>query len=103
MVDIAAARKFASTSLKGAQVAEKFGNASFSVGGKVFAFTRPEGLVLKLPAPDITRVLADREAEPLVMGKRVMREWILLRLSAPDEYRKELPLLRAAMKFVTAR
>lgn len=103
MVDIAAARKFASTSLKGAQVAEKFGNASFSVGGKVFAFTRPEGLVLKLPAAEITRVLAERDAELLVMGKRVMREWILLRLSGPDEYRKELQLLQTAMKFVSLR
>ena len=55
-----AARTFAANRLDGAQVAEKFGNASFSVGGKVFAFTRPEGLVLKLPEPqpeEVDRVI----------------------------------------------
>jgi hypothetical protein len=99
-VDVAAARTFAANRLDGAQVAEKFGNASFSVGGKVFAFTRPEGLVLKLPPDVLARVVAEREAGPLVMGKRVMREWVLLRLDGPEKYCGELELMQVAMKFV---
>ncbi len=100
-VDVAGARAFAGRVLKGVEVQEKFGNASFSVGGKVFAFTRPEGLVLKLPAEVLARVIAEREAAPLVMGKRVMKEWVLLRLhDGAEGYRGELELMRVAMGFV---
>jgi len=99
-VDLAAARQFAAAHLPGAAVAGKFGNASFSIAGKVFAFTRPDGLVLKLPAAALAELYAAREAQPLVMGKRTMREWAHLRLPAPDGYREELPLLLAAMAYV---
>ncbi len=100
-IDIEAARSFAAAKLGGAEVAQKFGNASFSIGGKVFAFTRPNGLVLKLPAEVLRDVIGKREAAPLVMGKRVMREWVLLHLDGPEQYREELELLRIAMAFVS--
>jgi hypothetical protein len=99
-VDIAAARAFAVERLVGAEVAEKFGNASFTSDGKVFAFTRPEGLVLKLPPDVLLQVVAERDAVPLVMGKRVMREWVVLPLEHVEAYRDEVELLQAAMKFV---
>jgi hypothetical protein len=99
-VDLAAARFFAAAYLPLAQVNAKFGNASFSVAGKVFAFTRPDGLVLKLPPEIVAATLATREAQPLVMGKRTMREWVHLKLPMPESYRDELYLLRAAMAFV---
>jgi hypothetical protein len=99
-VDVDVARLFAMERLGGAEVTQKFGNASFSISGKVFAFTRPDGLVLKLPADILAQVLAEREAGDLVMGKRVMREWVLLRMKDAEGYRDELDLLRAAMDFV---
>ena len=100
-IDLAAARAFAARHLPGVAVAEKFGNASFSVAGKVFAFTRPDGLVLKLPPESLARLYATREAAPLVMGKRTMREWAHLHLPSGEEYREELPLLRESMIFVS--
>lgn len=99
-VNLAEARAFAAEHLGGAEVVEKFGNASFSVGGKVFAFTRPDGLVLKLAPDTLAQVLLEREASHLVMGKRVMREWVLLRLDSPERYSAEVALMRAAMTFV---
>lgn len=83
----------------GVSVHSKFGNASFQAGKKVFAFTRPEGVAMKLPEERIRSVMEDRDAEFLVMGKKTMREWMLLRLdgriTAPD-----LELLREAKNFV---
>ncbi len=99
-IDLAAARAFAATNLPGAQVNAKFGGASFFVAGKVFAFTRPKGLVLKLPQEAIAHLLATRDAQNLTMGKRVMREWALLPLRTRDSYVDEVPLLRSAMAFV---
>ena len=58
----------------------KFGNASFQTGAKVFAFTRPEGIAMKLPESRIRALVEKRQVEFLVMGKRTMREWMLLRL-----------------------
>ena len=98
--DLAAARAFAASSLCGAEVTGKFGNTSFSIGGKVFAFTRPDGLVLKLNPDELVRVMKTRRAAPLVMGKRTMREWVHLHLPHADAYRDELPLLYAAMRYV---
>lgn len=99
-LNIADVRAFASLHLPGVAVAEKFGNASFSVEGKVFAFTRPDGLVLKLPPESLACLFATREATPLIMGKRTMREWAHLHLSNVEDYRKELSLLRVSMVFV---
>ena len=99
-LDLGTPRTFAASHLRSAAVAEKFGNASFSIGGKVFAFTRPDGLVLKLPPEALAKLLATREAQLLIMGKRVMREWALLSLPARETYTMEVPLLQAAMEFV---
>jgi hypothetical protein len=99
-IDLAAAREFVAARLPGAEVNGKFGGASFFAGGKVFAFSRPKGLVLKLPAETIADLVATREAQNLVMGKRVMREWAVLPLASREGYAGEVPLLKSAMAFV---
>jgi hypothetical protein len=99
-VGLAAARAFVAARLPGAEVNGKFGGASFLVAGKVFAFNRPKGLVLKLPQDVLAKVLATRDAQYLKMGKRVMREWALLALDSPERYVDEVPLLKSAMEFV---
>lgn len=101
--DLEAARRFVLAKLPGGTVNGKFGGASFYVGGKVFAFTRPKGLVMKLPAETIATLIATREAQHLTMGKRTMREWVLLPLATTGDFAAELPLLRKAMKFVLSR
>lgn len=79
----------------------KFGNASFQTGAKVFAFTRPEGVAMKLPESRIRALIEERKAEFLVMGKRTMREWMLLRLPETGKLSSEdLKLLREAKDFV---
>jgi hypothetical protein len=101
-IDLDAARAFAAARLPGTTVNGKFGGVSFFIGGKVFAFSRPKGLVLKLPPEAMEKALATREAQPLVMGKRVMRDWALLALASRESYTEELPLLKTAMKFVAS-
>jgi hypothetical protein len=94
------ARAFVAAHLPGADVKGKVSGASFFAGQKVFAFTTPRGLVLKLPPEAIIELLAIRQAEHLKMGKRIMREWVLLAQAAPEGYMDELPLLKLAMHFV---
>ena len=85
----------------GISVHSKFGNASFQVGKKVFAFTRPEGVAMKLPEERIRSVMEQCDADFLVMGPRTMREWMLLRLPQDGRLtRQDLELLREAKKFV---
>jgi hypothetical protein len=98
--DLDAARAFAAKELGGAEANAKFGNAGFAIDGKVFAFVGERGLAMKLPEEQRRQVIATREAEPLRMGTRVMREWVLLRLGGPEDYRGEAALLLAAMRFV---
>lgn len=97
---MAAATKSTAAKLPGAEVNGKFGGASFFVDGKVFAFTRPKGLVMKLPPGTLAEILAAPEAKHLTMGKRVMREWALLAQESQEAYLEEAALLRSAMDFV---
>lgn len=90
--------------MPGIGVQEKFGNLSFSVGGKVFGFTRgDDAVVLKLPAARVLELMEERGAARLVMGKRVMREWVVVKLvpgRGARGWRGELKLVREAVGFV---
>jgi hypothetical protein len=55
------------------RVAKKSHNASFFIGNNVFAFARPEGVVIKLPRERIKELVEERNASPLVMGKGVRK------------------------------
>jgi hypothetical protein len=47
------------------------------VGGKVFAFLGHDGrLIVKLPGDRAGALVAGGTAEPVVLGKRTMREWV---------------------------
>ncbi len=84
-------------------VEEKSENhVSFTANKKVFAFTRSggaTGVALKLPRERIAELLARDEITPLVMGKRIMKEWILLTHANPSGYKKDLPLFKEAKAF----
>lgn len=86
--------------LPGITVQEKFHHSSYLVKEKVFAFTRPEGVVLKLAEERIRELMETRPTAPLIMGKRVMREWVVLRESDPGAFRKDKKLFLEAMAFV---
>lgn len=86
--------------LPGAEFRRKFNGVSFFTGAKVFAFLIRDGVVVKLPEERVKALAQVREARPLVMGKRVMREWVVVAL--PRGLRGEVDLLREAMGFVAA-
>lgn len=56
--------------------ARKFGTDSLSVGGKVFAMNYKGNLVVKLPRDRVADLLRTGLAEPFVLGRRAMREWV---------------------------
>jgi hypothetical protein len=78
--------------LDGAECRSKFNGVSFLTEAKVFAFQAQDGLVLKLPVARVQEL--EREARALVMGKRAMKEWVVVGL--PQELRAEIELLREA-------
>ncbi|QNI36389.1 hypothetical protein [Edaphobacter albus] len=62
------------------------GHGCLMVDRKIFAFTRPdESAALKLPETRIAELIAaDSEFQFLVMGKRTMREWVVVpNIAAP--------------------
>ncbi len=76
---------------------------SFLIGKKVFAFTQKNGVVLKLPQEKIKTLVDKKIASFLVMGKREMKEWAVIKHKDPKEYKKDLKLFKAAMAFVSAK
>lgn len=55
------------------------GHGCLMTGNKIFAFTRPdESAALKLPEARIAQLLLDSELRQMVMGKRTMRQWIVV-------------------------
>src|SRR5262249_11640863 len=61
--------------------------AMYQAGTKIFAFTRPDGIAMKLPEDRVAAVVDRREdASFLVMGTKTMREWLMLRYTSPSDY-----------------
>ena len=78
-------------------------HATFLTGKKVFAFTRSGGgVALKLSKEKIAELLQRDDITPLTMGKRTMKEWILLDHARPSDYKKDLALFKEAITFVAA-
>jgi hypothetical protein len=93
------------SSLDGVSEKKSGTHASFLVGGKVFAFTRGGGgggVALKMPRERIEHLTERDDVAMLTMGKRTMKEWILLEHREPAEYGKDLPLFQEAMAYVFA-
>ncbi|MDB5178592.1 MAG: hypothetical protein JWN01_535 [Patescibacteria group bacterium] len=80
-------------------MSRKFNNTNFTVGGKVFAFTKNEGLTLKLPAEMTDALIKHGRAERLVMGGRAMKEWVTITHTNPKKYEADIELINAAIKF----
>jgi hypothetical protein len=87
------------SSVPGSAVSWKFHHASFDVGGKVFAFTRPGGMAMKLSEARIGQLIGSNGAANLVMGKRTMREWVVVPANGTAQL---LPLLKEAAAFVSS-
>lgn len=83
-------------------VGQKFGHVNFTVGKKVFAFSRPDGVAMKLPLPTVDALVQKKKAARLVMGTKVMKEWVMLRHPKPADYRADLPLFKESAVFVSS-
>jgi hypothetical protein len=87
--------------IPGCVVGTKFGHGSLHVGKRIFAFARPdESAVLKLPEARIADLIASGgEMHRLQMGRRTMREWLVVPNIAATE---NIELLREAMAYVAS-
>jgi len=76
------------------------GHGCLMIDNKIFAFTRPdESGALKLPEARIAELLEGGEVRNLVMGQRVMREWVVVPgIAAPAN----LTLLLEAKAYVSS-
>jgi hypothetical protein len=76
------------------------GHGCLMIDKRIFAFTRPdESAALKLPEVRIAELIADGEIRHLIMGKRTMREWVVIpNIAAPGN----LSLLLEAKAYVAS-
>jgi len=86
--------------ISGTTAAIERGHGCLMVNNRIFAFTRPdESGALKLPEARITELVADGEIRHLTMGKRTMREWVVIPdIASPGN----LPLLLEARAYVAS-
>jgi hypothetical protein len=86
--------------LPGSTLTNSAKHQSFMIGNEVFAYTRGNDVVPKLPAQRIEQLLHTMDASILVMGKRAMKEWVVIRHKDPQAFRNDLALFEQAMAFV---
>ena len=89
--------------LPGIIIGKKFNSANFTVRKKVFAFIKDGGVVLKLPPETVKVLLKARTASLLVMGKRTMKEWVVIRYKNAADAKKHLGLFKEAMDYVSSK
>jgi len=87
--------------LAGVKVKAHGARSNHTVGPKekIFAFTRKEGVALKLPGDRVKDLEETRGAAALVMGKKVMKEWVVVPYATAPALRKDSKLIKEAMKF----
>jgi hypothetical protein len=84
-------------------IVRKPSGAMYQAGTRIYAFTRPDGIAMKLPKERVGDLVDSRaDASFLVMGTKTMREWLMLRYAVPSDYRKDGKLFEEAMKFVAS-
>lgn len=86
--------------ISGCTLGVDMGHGCLMIDNKIFAFTRAdESGALKLPEARINELVNDGEILHLVMGKRTMREWVVVPdIAAPGN----LPLLFEAKAYVAS-
>lgn len=86
--------------ISGSTAAIDRGHGCLMIDNRIFAFTRPdESAALKLPEDRIAGLISDGEIRHLIMGKRTMREWVVIpNIAAPGN----LELLHEAMAYVAS-
>jgi hypothetical protein len=89
--------------LPGVQVGTHLHHANFLVGQKVFAFIQGNSVAIKLPRETIQKLVETQQATPLVMGKRTMREWVVIAHDEPAAFRHDEALFKEALAFVAAK
>lgn len=56
------------------------------VANKSYAYLSEDGLVVKLPEPTVTGLVEQGQAQALIIGARVMREWAVIPPSEADNW-----------------
>jgi hypothetical protein len=80
----------------------KMGRVNLRVGGKVFAMTVKGRLVVKLPAARCQALVDQGRADFLIMGRRVMKEWVTFAPDAPGAAKLWLAVAREALAQLTS-
>ncbi|MBD2872408.1 hypothetical protein [Paenibacillus arenilitoris] len=78
---------------------KRFGaSGELRIGGKMFAFSAKERLIVKLPESKVAALIADGRGEPCVMGRgRTMREWVVI---GPERKAEWLSITKESKAFV---
>ena len=58
---------------------------------------------MKLPPETVKTLVRTRTASLLVMGKRTMKEWVVIRYQDPADAKKHLGLFKEAMNYVSSK
>lgn len=77
-------------------------NDVLMVRGKVFGFFKDDRLVVKLPAPRVTRLVEAGAAIPFTSGRRIMKEWAAVAAPTPSDVNLWRTLLDDARVYVAS-
>lgn len=99
--DVSATLTSMLSKIPGVIATTKKNSASFKTGKKVFAFTKGDGIVLKLPPETVTRLVSKQKAVRLVMGKRTMKEWVVISCRSLQDCEKYVAFFKEAISYVS--
>jgi hypothetical protein len=78
-----------------------FGYPAYYAKGKMFACVYENGLGIKVPADRARDLLVRPDIDHFVpMGRRVMKEWIMIRPEKPDNLMDDARILVESVEFV---
>ena len=87
--------------LPGVKPGKMFGYEAYYVLGKMSACIYEDGVGIKVPEEEVSRLLAEPYVVPFQpLGRQRMREWVQINRVKPEEYRQDEAVLLDSVAFV---
>ena len=87
--------------LPGVKPGKMFGYEAYYVLGKMSACIYEDGVGIKVPEEEVSRLLAEPYVVPFQpLGRQRMREWVQINREKPEEYRQDEAIFLDSVAFV---
>lgn len=82
------------------RLGQMFGSPAYYINKKMFACLFIDGIILKLPEPQVKSLVQQGKGQPFESNGRTMREWVKIEVQSAEAYTDYQDLFSQSIEFV---